>query len=64
MRTSFAFSREVHELTQDDLAAFVGATRVSVNRALADLEAQGAITVGRRHIVVREPALLRKQVRY
>jgi hypothetical protein len=35
-----------------------------VNRALADLEAQGAIVVGRRHIAVKEPALLRKQVRY
>ena len=51
-------------LTQDDLASFVGATRVSVNRALADLEALGAIAVGRRHIAVKEPALLRKQVRY
>jgi CRP/FNR family transcriptional regulator, cyclic AMP receptor protein len=61
---STAHTRTEIELTQDDLAAFVGATRVSVNRALADLEAQGAITVGRRHIVVREPALLRRQVRY
>jgi CRP-like cAMP-binding protein len=52
------------ELTQDDLAAFVGATRVSVNRALADLESLGAIAVGRRHITVKEPVLLRKQVRY
>jgi CRP/FNR family cyclic AMP-dependent transcriptional regulator len=59
-----AHARTEIELTQDDLAAFVGATRVSVNRALADLEGQGAITVGRRHITVREPALLRKQVRY
>ena len=59
-----AHARTDIELTQDDLAAFVGATRVSVNRALADLEAQGAITVGRRHIAVKEPALLRKQVRY
>ena len=52
------------ELSQDDLASFVGATRVSVNRALADLEAQGAIAIGRRHIAVKEPSLLRKQVRY
>ena len=59
-----AHARTEIELTQDDLAAFVGATRVSVNRALADLEAQGAIAVGRRHIAVKEPALLRKQVRY
>ena len=59
-----AHARTDVELTQDDLAAFVGATRVSVNRALADLESQGAIAVGRRHIAVKEPALLRKQVRY
>ena len=59
-----AHARTDVELTQDDLAAFVGATRVSVNRALADLEAQGAIAIGRRHISVKEPALLRKHVRY
>src|SRR5213593_493681 len=58
-----AHGRTEIELTQDDLAAFVGATRVSVNRALADLETQGAIAVGRRHIAVKEPALLRKQLR-
>jgi len=38
--------------------------RDEVNRALADLEAQGAIAIGRRHISVKEPALLRKHVRY
>jgi CRP-like cAMP-binding protein len=35
-----AHARTEIELTQDDLAAFVEATRVSVNRALADLESQ------------------------
>jgi CRP/FNR family cyclic AMP-dependent transcriptional regulator len=59
-----AHERSEVDLTQDDLAAFVGATRVSVNRALADLEGLGAIAVGRRHIAVKEPALLRKQVRH
>ena len=59
-----AHARTEIELTQDDLAAFVGATRVSVNRALADLEAQGAITVGRRHIEVKDRERLAKQVRY
>ena len=52
------------EMTQDDVAAFVGATRVSVNRALADLESQGALSVGRRHIVVKDVDRLRKQIRY
>ena len=51
-------------MTQDDVAAFVGATRVSVNRALADLESQGALSVGRRHIVVKDVDRLRKQIRY
>ena len=37
--------------------------RDEVNRALADL-AQGAIAIGRRHISVKDPALLRKHVRY
>ena len=45
-----AHARTDIELTQDDLASFVGATRVSVNRALADLEAQGAIAIGRRQL--------------
>ena len=55
--------REV-DLTQEDLPAFVGGTRAAVNRALADLVKLGAITVGRRHIEVRDAALLRAQIRY
>lgn len=61
---SGAHSRADVDMTQDDLAAFVGATRVSVNRALADLEKCGAIAVGRRHIEIKQPDILRKQVRY
>ena len=52
------------ELTQEDLAAFVGAARVSVNRVLADLEKRDAISIGRRHIKVRDPALLQGDIRY
>lgn len=59
-----AHARTEIELTQDDLAAFVGATRVSVNRALADLEGLGAIAIGRRHIDVKDRDILRKQIRY
>jgi len=59
-----ANQRNEVELTQDDLAAFVGATRVSVNRALADLEGLGAVAVGRRHIEIRDQETLRRQVRY
>lgn len=58
-----AGKREV-ELTQEDLASFVGGTRAAVNRTLADLEKLGAIQVGRRHIEVRDPDKLKAQIRY
>ena len=54
---------EIH-LTQEDIAAFVGATRTSVNRVLADLEQQGIIALGRRHIEIKDQAALQRQVRY
>ncbi len=50
-------------LTQDDLAAFVGATRVSVNRALVDLEQRGAIAISRRRVEIKDPETLRRQIR-
>ena len=52
------------DLTQEDLAAFVGATRVSVNRVLADLEKRSAIKIGRRHIQLKDRALLQSEIRY
>lgn len=55
--------REV-ELTQEDLAAFVGGTRAAVNRALADLEKLGAIAVGRKHVEVTDRERLRAQIQY
>ena len=52
------------DLTQEDLAAFVGATRVSVNRVLAELEKRGAIKIGRRHVELKDRALLQSEIRY
>ena len=52
------------ELTQDDLAGMVGATRVSVNRVLADLERRKAIEIGRRHIGLKDRELLKGEIRY
>ena len=52
------------DLTQEDLAGFVGATRVSVNRALADLEKRGAIKIGRRNIVLKDRLVLQGDIRY
>ena len=55
--------REV-DMTQEDLASFVGGTRAAVNRSLADLEKLGAIVIGRRHIEVADREKLREQIRY
>ena len=52
------------ELTQDDLAAMVGATRVSVNRVLASLEQRGIVKVARRRIAVLDRERLAREVRY
>src|SRR5438105_11104363 len=50
-------------LTQDELAAFIGASRVSVNRVLGDLERREIIEIRRRHIVVRDRDRLAKEIR-
>jgi CRP/FNR family transcriptional regulator/CRP/FNR family cyclic AMP-dependent transcriptional regulator len=63
LRSAHGSNGEVH-LTQDDIAAFVGATRASVNRVLADLEQQGILAIGRRHIEIKDLARLQRQVRY
>ena len=48
-------------LTQDDLAAAVGSTRMTVNKLLADFERRGLIDVARRNVrVLDEPLLLRE----
>ncbi len=52
------------ELTQDEIAAFAGATRTFVNRVLSELEHEGVIAVGRRHIAVKDEERLRQRIRY
>jgi CRP-like cAMP-binding protein len=52
------------DLTQEDLAAFVGATRVAVNRILVDLERRGAVKLGRGHVELIDHAMLKKEIRY
>ena len=48
-------------LTQDDFAAAIGSTRMTVNKLLADFERRGLINVGRRNVrVLSEPLLLRE----
>ena len=52
------------ELTQEDLAAFVGAARVSVNRVLAEFESRHAIVIGRRHLDIADRDVLKREIRY
>jgi len=49
-------------LTQDEIAAAVGSTRVTINKVLADFEQRGLIRVARRHIDVLSPDRLRKEI--
>lgn len=51
-------------LTQDELAAFVGASRVSVNRVLGDLERRDIVSIRRRRIVIKDPDRLAKEVHF
>jgi CRP-like cAMP-binding protein len=58
------FGTNVVALTQEDLASFVGATRVAVNRVLVDLERRGSLKLGRGQIEITDISLLRKEIRY
>ena len=51
-------------LTQEDIASFVGATRVAVNRVLVDLERRGAVKLGRGSIAIAHAELLKREIRY
>jgi CRP/FNR family transcriptional regulator, cyclic AMP receptor protein len=48
-------------LTQEELAAMIGATRNRVNQLLGRYEAQGIIALGRRRIVIRNVENLRRR---
>jgi CRP/FNR family transcriptional regulator len=58
------FGSNVVALTQEDLASFVGATRVAVNRVLVDLERHGSVKLGRGQVEIIDAPLLRKEIRY
>lgn len=58
------FGTNVVALTQEDLASFVGATRVAVNRVLVDLERRGGVKLGRGQVEIVDPAVLKKEIRY
>ena len=57
-------NKGVIALTQEDVASFVGATRVAVNRVLVELERRGALRLGRGNITIVDTGLLKKEIRY
>ena len=52
------------DLTQEDIARFVGATRVAVNRVLVELEKRGMVALGRGSIKILDTAALQKEIRH
>jgi CRP/FNR family cyclic AMP-dependent transcriptional regulator len=52
-----------HDLTQEELAQLVGASRETVNKALADFVARGWIQLHPKSVVLIDPERLRKRAR-
>jgi CRP/FNR family cyclic AMP-dependent transcriptional regulator len=52
-----------HDLTQEELAQLVGASRETVNKALADFAARGWIRLESRSVVLLDPERLERRSR-
>jgi len=52
-----------HDLTQEELAQLVGASRETVNKALADFAARGWVQLAAKSVLVTDPDRLRKRAR-
>jgi CRP/FNR family transcriptional regulator, cyclic AMP receptor protein len=52
-----------HDLTQEELAQLVGASRETVNKALADFVARGWVQLAAKSVLVIDPDRLRKRAR-
>jgi CRP/FNR family transcriptional regulator len=55
--------RVTHDLTQEELAQLVGASRETVNKALADFASRGWLRVDGRAVVLLDPARLSRRAR-
>lgn len=55
--------RVAHDLTQEELAQLVGASRETVNKALADFSARGWIRLEQRSVVLLDVERLRRRAR-
>jgi CRP/FNR family transcriptional regulator, cyclic AMP receptor protein len=52
-----------HDLTQEELAQLVGASRETVNKALADFAARGWLQISARSVLILDPERLRRRAR-
>jgi CRP/FNR family transcriptional regulator len=52
-----------HDLTQEELAQLVGASRETVNKALADFAARGWIQLSAKSVLLRDPDRLSRRAR-
>jgi CRP/FNR family transcriptional regulator, cyclic AMP receptor protein len=52
-----------HDLTQEELAQLVGASRETVNKALADFVSRGWIQLSAKSVLVTDPERLRRRAR-
>src|SRR5580698_10252484 len=52
-----------HDLTQEELAQLVGASRETVNKALADFAARGWLQISARSVLILDADRLRKRAR-
>ena len=55
--------RVTHDLTQEELAQLVGASRETVNKALADFAARGWLQISARSVLILDVERLRKRAR-
>ena len=62
--TEGSATRVVHELTQSELAQFVGASRESVNKVLADYAARGWLRLEHKCVVVLDNAPLARRAQH
>lgn len=55
--------RVEHDLTQEELAQLVGASRETVNKALADFAGRGWLALGAKSVTLLDPDRLRRRAR-
>ena len=52
-----------HDLTQEELAQLVGASRETVNKALADFASRGWLQISARSVLILDAERLRRRAR-